>query len=170
MASSVDFSKMTELELQSAEVPWPRTLDELNEIIESVTKREQDYGTCVYAMSIAATAAMRYVSSQLGVTGFQASAADLDIIRRSRGLKHGFAIVDFGHALYPQYMKDEYWWSADRVLTEQKQELADAARVLIDESGEHTSPTVRGHWNWLAARSAPTSRASGAERVEGEGA
>lgn len=83
----------TEIEMRAEKVPWPETLEELTEYIASLTDREHDYGTCVYAMSLAATAAFQYVSKRLGVTGFQAGCADLDILRRTRSLDGPFIIL-----------------------------------------------------------------------------
>lgn len=93
----------TEEEMREADVPWPETEKELMEYINSLVERGHNYGTCVYAMSMAAVAAYYYVSSKLGVTGFQASCADLDFIRRTRGFEGPFAIIDGGKMLYPQY-------------------------------------------------------------------
>jgi hypothetical protein len=72
----------TESELFAEDVPWPYTKEQLIEYVESLVNKQYDYGTCVYAMSMAAEAAFNYVSHRLGVTGFQASCADLDFLRR----------------------------------------------------------------------------------------
>lgn len=152
--SKIDWSSASEMEMQAAEAPWPKEFGDLESLIQSLVERDHDYGTCVYAMSIAATAAMRYVASKLGASGFQGSCAGLDIIRRYRGLKHGFAIVDFGNAMYPQYLSEDYWWPASRVLIERREELADEARRLLAVTA-NAHPRVIDHWEWLASRSAP---------------
>jgi len=74
----------TEKEMREAKEPWPYTEQQLTEYIASLVDRQHDYGTCVYAMSLAAAAAFNYVAHKLGVTGFQSSCADLDFIRRTR--------------------------------------------------------------------------------------
>ena len=90
---TTSIKKMTEQELRGYKVPTPRSIDELTNIICDLTERKHDYGTCVYAMSIAATAAFNYMASTLGVTGFQASCADMDVLRRTRGYEHGFQVI-----------------------------------------------------------------------------
>ena len=140
----------TEEQMRDGDVPWPKSRDELVAYIDTLTERPHDYGTCVYAMSMAATAAFNYVASKLGVTGFQASAAAMDILRRTCGLKNGFRIISYDDLLYPQY------WDAERtpifraVLREPRnaRRFADeAARRLSEDS--HASPTVRDHWRWI---------------------
>ena len=64
--------RMCEQDMRAAEVPSAGTIGELSDYIESLVQQEHDYGTCVYAMSMAATSAFNYVAHQLGVTGFQA--------------------------------------------------------------------------------------------------
>ena len=92
----------TEIEMRNEDAPWPKTMEELKEYIESLTSMEHDYGTCVYAMSLAAVATFRYVAGKEGCTGFQSSCADLDIIRRLRRLKGPFMLVDVRDDLYEE--------------------------------------------------------------------
>lgn len=94
---------MTEIELKEAKVPWLKTKEELIDYIDKLVEQEHNYGTCVYAMSMAAVAAFNYVASKLIVTGFQASCAELDILRRIRNLEGSFMITDASKLLYPQY-------------------------------------------------------------------
>ena len=89
--------------MRAEKAPTPSLVEELNEYIRSLVEREHDYGTCVYAMSLAATAAFNHVASKLGVTGFQASCADLDVLRRTRGMDGPFIILKAEDMLYPQY-------------------------------------------------------------------
>ncbi len=103
-----DIKTATEAQLREADVPWPKTRDELMAYVNSLVERDHDYGTCVYAMSMAATAAFYYVSSRLGVTGFQASCADMDILRRTRGYKMGFRLGT-KELLHPQNGDDEHF-------------------------------------------------------------
>jgi hypothetical protein len=102
-ASHLIETAKTEAEMRETKDPWPYTMEQLVEYIKSVTERQHDYGTCVYAMSLAATAAFNFVAHQLGVTGFQASCADLNFLRRSRSIKGPFMILKGEDALYPQY-------------------------------------------------------------------
>lgn len=97
------FNTMTEQEMRDLKVPTFNTVAELTEYISDLRDKQHDYGTAVYAMSMAAVATFNYMASFLGVTGFQASCADLDILRRTRSLKAPFMIVNLDKALYPQY-------------------------------------------------------------------
>jgi len=99
----MDISNATEKEMMEARVEDMKSAEELSAYIDKLVSREHDYGTCVYAMSMAAEAAFNYVAGALGVTGFQASCADLDFIRRTRSMDCPFAIVNGEDMLYPQY-------------------------------------------------------------------
>lgn len=149
-----DLRTMTEAELREAEVPPPDTIEELAAYIDQLTEREHDYGTAVYAMSMAALASFHYVAHKLGVTGFQASCADLDFIGRCRGMKHGFRVVDYKNLLYPQYLTDEHFPSWRELLERDGvgTRLAEEARVQLARENGRVSPAVRAHWEWLVAR------------------
>lgn len=139
---------MTETEMREDQAAHPKTIGELSDCIQALVKQDHDYGTCVYAMSLAATAAFNYVASQLGVTGFQASCADLDIVRRTRSINGPFMLIDGNKMLYPQYdlhailskaMDGWTEWAAK----EAKKKLAEAS---------HAHPDVVAHWEALAAK------------------
>jgi len=75
----------TEAEMRDTKVPWPLTDKQLTEYIASLaTRTDYDYGTCVYAVSMAAVATFNYMAGVLGITGFQSGCADFDILRRTR--------------------------------------------------------------------------------------
>lgn len=147
-----DAGAMTEKQMQEAEPPKLRNLDGLTDYITSLVDRPHDYGTCVYAMSLAATAAFNFVASQLGVTGFQASCADLDIIRRTRGIKGPFRIVEYDNLLYPQYCDSERFPSHRDLLNNKdvREHLRTEAARLLAET-EHASERVREHWSEIAS-------------------
>lgn len=138
----------TEGELRAADVPWCKTPEELIAYINSLVNRPHDYGTCVYAMSMAAVAAFHYAASVLGTTGFQASCADMDIVRRTRHLKGPFMILDGEKMLYPQYDLRE---QLDEFLREGTPWAAKEARKRLATDGEHAHPHVKAHWERLAA-------------------
>jgi hypothetical protein len=112
----------TEQELRDADVPWPASPEGLAAYVKGLVDRPHDYGTCVYAMSMAAVAAMQYVARELGVSGFQGSCAEFDVLsrkgaelpllgqihpafdffRRSRRINGPFMVVRIEDALYPQ--------------------------------------------------------------------
>ena len=138
----------TENEMREAKEPWPYTMEQLVEYINSLVNRDHDYGTCVYAMSLAAAAAFNYVSHQLGVTGFQASCADLDFLRRTRGMKGPFIILKAEDAVYPQY---DLRQKLEKFLFENREWVRDQARKNIAEDrGYPVSQGVMDHWEKLA--------------------
>ena len=146
-----DAGAMTERQMREAKVPEPSTPEELIAYIAMLTDRPHEYGTCCYAMSMAAVAAFNYVAGKLGVTGFQASCADLDILRRTRHLKMGFQLVRHENLLYPQYCTEEHFPTWRTLIEKNEQELANEARKLLTKGGRTSHPNVREHWEWLAS-------------------
>jgi hypothetical protein len=130
--------KETEAELRDLAKPWPRTQDELHAYIESLVKRDHDYGTCVYAMSLSALAAFNYVAHKLGVTGFQASCADLDIVRRSRSIEGPFMLTKGQDMLFPQY-----------------DPLGEVEKALKATDPSAVHPDVWAHWQALVKNAPP---------------
>ena len=140
----------TEQEMRAETAPAPDTIEALGEYIASLVDRQHDYGTCVYAMSLAATAAFNHVAYKLGVTGFQASCADLDIVRRTRSMDGPFILLKGEDMIYPQYdlpgkLREamEKWadWAAEQ-----------AAKKLAENKQENVHPNVWAHWVALSAR------------------
>ena len=149
----MDLTKATEQQLREYKAPTPDSEDELVAIIHRLVERQHDYGTCVYAMSISATSAFNYVARKLGVSGFQASCADMDIVARVRGMKNGFRIIDYNDLLFPQYeQKVPGFW---QLIEEQKEHLAGEARKLMAENHDKSHPDVKKHWEKLAAMHEP---------------
>lgn len=147
-AASVEkFKTMDEKQLRESETPWPQTEAELLSILRVLTDRQQDYGTCVYVMSIAAIAAFNYASSKVGSSGFQASCADLDFLRRSRLIKGPFMISKAEDAIYPQY---DLRAKLEKFLEDSKGWLRDESKKLI-ESSPAAHPNVMAHWKALAS-------------------
>lgn len=158
---------LTEEEMRNAEAPRPKSEEELTAYIKSLTDRDHDYGTCVYAMSMAATATFNYVASKLGATGFQASCADLDILRRTRNINGPFIFLKGEDMLFPQY---DLPGKLSEAMSEWAEWVKDQAQAKIDEHGgevqthrfqdddgewhEYQSPhpNVWEHWQRLAGR------------------
>lgn len=143
--------------LREAKVPWPESMEELTEYIDSLVDRPHDYGTCVYAMSMSALATYYYVSKQLGVTGFQASCADMDFLKRSRHMELGFRIVDFASIMYPQYWEGATAGLFAEILRD-NEEVAKAVREKAQEHLKNSTgaDTVRKHWQTLADGNIPS--------------
>lgn len=145
---------MTEQQLREAEVPWPKTMVELTDYIKSLCDRPHDYGTCVYAMSMSAVAAFYFASHMVGSSGFQASCADMDIIRRTRSLKGPYRIVDYSNLMYPQYLDDEKvpgWREAINEPNTRKWLRGEAQKKLDNTDAAHGA--VRAHWSRLISES-----------------
>ena len=135
----------TEEELREMKVGRIESLSELSDYIYRLTSRQHDYGTCVYAMSMAAEAAFNYVAGVLGVTGFQASCADLDFIRRTRSMDCPFALVKGEDMLYPQY---NILRNVSKMLGEWSDWAGkEAAKKIKKCNGPH--PDVLRHWQEL---------------------
>lgn len=141
--------KMNEQELKESRGICPKSPKELLNYIKELTKRPHDYGTCVYAMSLAAYAAFNFVAHALEVTGMQAACADLDFLTRTRGLTHGFKILNFRHLLYPQYLDDEYFPSYEQLIEENKEMLKSSAEKLLKEHPDANRSVIE-HWKKLA--------------------
>lgn len=137
----------SEKDLREVSVPFPRSERDLQRILEALTTRQHDYGTCVYAMSIAALASFNYVSSVLGCTGFQAGCADLDFLKRTRHLKHGFQIVNYENLLYPQYI--DKFPTRSQILRDNIDEIGKAAEQKLAETDDRVHPDVKRHWEDL---------------------
>lgn len=138
----------TEKEMREEKAPSPKTADELNEYVRSLVEREHDYGTCVYAMSLAATAAFNHVAAKLGVTGFQASCADLDVLRRTRGMDGPFIILKAEDMLYPQY---DVPGQLQKAIASWQDWLAEQAALKMKDA-KKARPDVAEHWEKLAAK------------------
>ena len=144
--SETDHTK--EFEMRDATIPFFETEKELYAYIDGLVKMEHDYGTCVYAMSSAAVAAFNYVARQLGCTGFQASMADLDIIRRTRHMRGPFRITNYEDLLYPQYCTEEHFPTMKTLILENITWLAEQAKIKLETAPE-SHPDVVSHWQWL---------------------
>ncbi len=143
----------SEQEMRDTTAPTPKTLEELSAYVESLVMRNHDYGTCCYAMSLAATAAFNYVAQKLGVTGFQASCADLDILRRTRGLEN-FKVVNYHDLLYPHHCTEDRFPSWGDLMEDPKIRgwLREKAVALLAKNEEFVAPMVKLHWEQIAAK------------------
>jgi hypothetical protein len=151
-------------EKPSDKAPWPRSEEELVAYIREMadwpngaSEPGEGYGRCVYAVAFAATATFNYMAHVLGITGFQGGCADLEILRQTRSLKHGFMILDAENLLYPQYdlmSKVAEWIEKNRA------ELATVAREKLESDRNRAHPDVVRHWEEMAG--GPTAPAQGA--------
>lgn len=137
----------TEEQMRDEEVPTFDTLEQLNSYIKALASQEHDYGTAAYSVSLAATATFNYMAHRMGITGFQASCADLDIIRRTRHLDGPFILIKGEDELFPQY-------DNVRKLAEAREEwkpwLKEQAKQRLATSQPFTVDRVVDHWKKLA--------------------
>lgn len=139
-----------EKQMRESTAPRLESMEELSAYITSLVDRRHDYGTCVYAMSLAATATFNFVAGMLGVTGFQASCADMDILRQTRDFTWG-RLVKYENLLYPQYCTSAYFPSVDDLLKdpEIRDKLREMAQAKLAQN--HTAAgAVIEHWKRLA--------------------
>jgi len=148
VAQIKEANQPTEEQMRATKAPWPKSMAELTTYIDSLVQRPHSYGTCVYAMSLAAVAALNYVSGKLGTTGFQASCADLDILRQTRNLEFG-QLCDFNQLLYPQYCDDKHFPSWRSILREHRKKFAELAKAKLAEN-DTACDEVKAHWRMLA--------------------
>lgn len=141
---------LSEEKLRDVAIPGPQTEQELHSLIAALATRQHDYDTCVYAMSIAATAAFEYMAHVVGATGFQASCADMDILRRTRRMGDSpFAIIKGEDMIFPQYGIQR---RADELKEKWKSWARDEAQKLLREhQNKEIHPDVRAHWEMLAS-------------------
>jgi len=135
-------------EMQAWEPPVCETAEDLAALVAALVEREHDYGTCAYAMSFAALAAFRFVARKPETTGLQAGFADMDFLRRTRGME-SFRITDANETLFPQYdpLGDLMaWMNSDDMQLWQR----DKAKALLEKS-QDAHPNVLRHWRKLAA-------------------
>jgi hypothetical protein len=144
-------SEMTEEELQKEKVPTFDNIEDLTSYIEQLKKRSHDYGTCCYAMSMSAVAAFNYIASALDVSGFQASCAGLDILKRTRDLDFGFQILDFKKLMYPQYVYNKEYFPNSHELIEKHKAMLQKKAIEMLEENKNPHPDVKAHWERLAS-------------------
>ena len=139
---------MNETEMREHRVPWLKSADELTAYIESLITQQRDYGTAAYAMSLAAVAAFQYVAGKVGASGFQASCADLDVVRRTRHLNGPFILLKGEDMLYPQY--DLHGKLQEAMDSWREWAREEARKKLAAHKAETAHPDVIKHWKMLA--------------------
>lgn len=131
----------------------PKSIEEVSKIIIDLTERKHDYNSCVYAMAIAASAAMKYVATKLAVTGYQFSAAEMKLIAKSRNLDMGGRLLNYQDILYPQYCDNEHFPSWEDVLKNNKEKFVKKAKEFLVEHPS-AAPNVIAHWQKIASMEA----------------
>ena len=157
MEQLLQLRELDEAGLRDMESLWPRTVEELADVARALTERKHDYGTCVYAMSHSALAALNFVAHQQGCTGFQVSCADLDIV-----------LVQVEDALFPQkdILSEVAQWIAKSKSWLQEQAVSkmsefpgepDSNGHRFSPSGMGVHPDVWARWEKLSRGELPPS-------------
>lgn len=138
----------TEGELRNEVAPTPNTIEELNEYIASLEALEPDYGIAVYVVSLSSAATFNYLARKHGITGFQASCADLDILRRTRHLDCPAMLIKADDMLYPQY---DMYAKLTEFMTDSMPWAARRATELLARPLDGVHPSVLARWREIAA-------------------
>lgn len=131
-----------------------KTFDDLVSFLERVKDTcNTGYGTAPRAIAQAALATAWYLSSEFGITGFQAGFTMWDFIRdwSFRTNECGMKIVDYDEMLYPQYAyKFEKTISKDTF-----EALQEAAKKKLEEAHAYTHQDVIKHWKSIVDGNVP---------------
>jgi hypothetical protein len=131
---------------------WERTHGPEEPYVALDGKAADAYSECAETLAATALDAFNLVAKALGVTGWQASYAELEFLRRSRGIKGPFGLYSMEDALYPQYdlhqrLHDLRW--SDETVTW----LGDCAEyALATKDDGFVAGRVADHWRWLVAQ------------------
>lgn len=130
-----------------------KSFDELVNYIQNIKDNyNTGYGTAPRAIAQAILATAWYLSSEFGITGFQAGFVMWDFIRdwQYSSNKCGMKIVDYDNMLYPQYdCKFEKTISVNTFEALQK-----AAKKNLEDC-KHVHPTVINHWKSIVDGNVP---------------
>lgn len=127
---------------------WPKDLEGFLNYVKQIEEQPHDYNSIADALADATVAFFNYFASKHGMTGFQASWAGLQFLRKSRGMEHPFMIVDGGKLLYPQY---DLHRDLEKFIEETKSQLADVALENLKSVDSYTHDNVVRHWEYLAS-------------------
>lgn len=130
----------------------PKTENELIAAIRAALKNGTGYEGSANALVEITLCAYRYACDQLGVSAFQASWADLNIMTKARGIDGPWGINTADKMLYPQYdlrahlneLMNGEWLEWAREQAKEKLARAD------EENDPYLSPAVRARWEHLA--------------------
>lgn len=131
-----------------------KSFDDLVSFLERVKNTcNTGYGMAPRAIAQAALATAWYLSSEFGITGFQAGFTMWDFISdwQYRDNKCGMKIVNYDDMLYPQYdYKFEKTISKDTFKA-----LQEAAKKNLEEHSGRSHPNVIDHWKSIVDGNVP---------------
>jgi hypothetical protein len=138
----------SESEMSETSSKYPQTMDQLSEYIDSLVNNEHNYGTCVYAMSLAAVAAFHFVAQKLNTTGFQQRTAARDLMKRTGAVSGPFLILHAENAIYPDF---DFVKIVKQTLLQWRPWLRERAKYKLANTNLHlASRSVVAHWKRLA--------------------
>ena len=136
---------MTEQEMMDHKVPTFDNEEDLVKYCRDLIEQEHDYGTSARTASLCAVAWMNYIARKLGLTGFQMSCADMDVLERMRRFKGPWAIINAEDQMYPQYDG-----KIQEITDGWKEWLKEEAKKRLREPG-NVHDKVKSRWQELAA-------------------
>ena len=150
MENSREFEVKEQLEKERKDI---KSFDDLVAFLQRVRDNcNTGYGTAPRAIAQAALATAWFLSSDFGITGFQASFVMWDFIRDwlYSSNECGMKIVDYDDMLYPQY-RDKY---EKTISSDVFEALQKAAKKRLEES-KYVHPAVIKHWEYIADGNVP---------------
>lgn len=137
--------------MSNSENPYPHSMNELSTYITSRLQEPNTYESVPETLADIALAAFNYACGELGVTGYQASIAELVFLGKSRRIKGPFALVRAEDDLYPQ---NSILDQVEQLRDEWSPWLKDEAAKLVYETATKPQypphPQVYQHWVNLA--------------------
>lgn len=132
-----------------------KSSQELIELIEEVKNNfNNGYGTAARSVGAIAACVAKYLSSEMGLTGFQAGCAMWDFIYAFMypNNKCGMRLINYDDMLYPQYYDNfhntaipKYTWEA----------LQKQAKENLEKDTYFASPSVAKHWQSIVDGQVP---------------
>lgn len=126
----------------------PKSWEDFKEYVEEIESQPHGYNSIADALTQSTVAFFNYFASKHGMTGFQASWSQMQIIATLRNMEAPFMIVDSSKLLYPQYDVEN---DVKEFLKNSKAELSKIAKKNLEENNEFTSQRVIARWEELAA-------------------
>ena len=145
-----EFEVKEQLEKERKDI---KSFDDLVDFLQRVKDNcNTGYGTAPRAIAQAALATAWYLSSDFGITGFQAGFVMWDFIRdwMYSGNECGMKIVNYDDMLYPQY---EYKYEKT-ISRDTFEALQEAAKKHLEKS-EFAHPAVVNHWKSIVSGNVP---------------
>lgn len=140
---------LSENDLKDIQVYCPNSIDELVDCLLRLLSYGDAYNSSIYATSLAAQLTFDFFCVRFGFNGSSEARADLDFLRRTRGYKDGFRILNYSNLFYPQYFNEIFFPTKETLLKERKEYYSQRAKTLLSENLDVT-PEVKRHWKMIA--------------------